>query len=429
MQFFSMDETLIKINELKNLEDVSLTFIKNKIPCLIVFYDGGRNLSITSDENYFKEFIRKVKDLYIKEKSEGKKISIDDDTADILENGNLDNINDIYSYYSDKCIYDESLLFELDKVKSLIDIVKYHLRELFSKTNINVNFDDEVNGYRTYYTINGKIDGYNSLIKMAYRQIGNNNYEFRISGIIKGFNEVVMNIKFNKESIEVNINIPGYNLYSESKYIALDNGVKSFNRVYENYITLYMDDKELESTQKPEGVLVDFDSSSDLKWYKLPWGACYGIDIKSRSLGTNQEYAADLKTKHDEELKSIRTMYVSSNGDIFVKRDNYSKSYIIHVDGMAFSEEIILDKMSKNVLCTRVDDNSDVYAIETQFINLRGIDGYYDEHLEGNYYYHVASASSIDEIDESSIKSVDKDSVLYKKDLLNKDIVLKMGDK
>ena len=85
--------------------------------------------------------------------------------------------------------------------------------------------------------------------------------------------------------------------------------------------------------------------------------------------------------------------------------------------------------MSKNVLCTRVDDNSDVYAIETQFINLRGIDGYYDEHLEGNYYYHVASASSIDEIDESSIKSVDKDSVLYKKDLLNKDIVLKMGDK
>ena len=263
MQFFSMDETLIKINELKNLEDVSLTFIKNKIPCLIVFYDGGRNLSITSDENYFKEFIRKVKDLYLKEKSEGKKISIDDDTADILENGNLDNINDIYSYYSDKCIYDESLLFELDKVKSLIDIVKYHLRELFSKTNINVNFDDEVNGYRTYYTINGKIDGYNSLIKMAYRQIENNNYEFRISGIIKGFNEVVMNIKFNKESIEVNINIPGYNLYSESKYIALDNGVKSFNRVYENYITLYMDDKELESTQKPEGVLVDFDSSSD----------------------------------------------------------------------------------------------------------------------------------------------------------------------
>lgn len=429
MQFLSMDETLIKINKLKNIDSIDLKFIKNKIPFLIVFYDNGKYLSLASDDNYFKEFIRRVKYVYLKEKSEGRDIIIDNDTADILENGNLDNINDIYSYYSNKCLYDESLLFESDKVKSLIEIVKYHLRELFSKTNINVCFDGCINGYRTFYTINGKVNGYNSIIKLSYREVGINNYEFIISGIIPGLNEILMNITFDKESIKVYTNIPSYEITSKYEYFASNQGVKCNKRIFKDNTLLYINDKELEETNKPSYSLIDFDSTGNLKWFKLPWGAYYATDIKYSSLGTNNEIGADLKRSHEEELRSVRIMYVDCNDDYFVKKDIYSKIYVVYVNGEVNSQKVTLDKMSKNLLCLRISDNSDAYVIETEFTDLKGFDGYYDEHLEGNYYYHLVSAPSIIDIQSEDIKPIDKDSVLYKSDLLDKKIVLKVGEK
>ena len=52
---------------------------------------------------------------------------------EILNSGILLDKNKLYEFYNGKYSYDKSLLFQKDEVKSLLNIVEYHLYKLFDK--------------------------------------------------------------------------------------------------------------------------------------------------------------------------------------------------------------------------------------------------------------------------------------------------------
>ena len=184
-----MDPMLIKIYNIKDIEEIKFTDLwpssrGDKItvlPSLYISYDGGKYLSLCSQDKYFDVFVRKVFQVYNLEKNRvivdpdfdpfGKrtKLKINDRTKAILESGDLSKINEIYSFYDQKKSYEHSLAFQSDELRLLLPIIKYHLKQIFDCTDRNIDLSgDVVNGYRNNYGIQYKIDGLDDMLLVNF---------------------------------------------------------------------------------------------------------------------------------------------------------------------------------------------------------------------------------------------------------------------
>lgn len=424
MQFKAMDETLVEINKIKNITSIQFYYIKNVIPSLIVSYDNGKVLNLCSKDKYFIELVRKVRDVYSVEKDNqvletitGKHgIDIDDTTKKIIENASLEKVNELYSFYAEKCSYDESLLFQIDEFEMLFPIVEYHLKDFFSKTNMNISINNDYTGYRNNYIVTGKIDGVNKTFKILFNNTRDNEYEFTICGLFPKCSSLNMKVKFEKEKIEVELNIPDYDIYSVSSYISFDAGIKSITEVIKNNIPMFYQNNDLEEYTSDEKIANH--KSDDLKWYILPWNALYATNTKSSSITPSSK----IVEKHN--------VYMQSDNESFIEKENYSKTFVREIQDGIVPEEVVLDEEIKNITCLPLSD--EVYVIETRFLSSRGTDGYYEEKLNNKYFYHIArSETGIKGIVRDESININKDDINSKGDLLSKPRVLSLlkGDK
>ena len=189
-----MDSLLIKIYGIKDIEEIHITDLVpssregklDVLPSLFIMYDGGKYLSLCSQDKYFDVFVRKVFQVYNLEKDRAivdprfnpfgtrTKIRIDDYSKSILESGELTLINEIYRFYDNKKSYENNLLFQEDEFRILLPIIKYHLKQLFDCTDRVITLDsNNINGYRSNYTLDYKIDGIDDLLLINYVSNGN----------------------------------------------------------------------------------------------------------------------------------------------------------------------------------------------------------------------------------------------------------------
>lgn len=434
MQYSFMDKILIDIYNIKNIESITISDMnfssRNSskviiVPNLLVIYDGGKTLSLCSKDKYFNTYVKKVVQVYNDEKNndlEGSltdpfkmrnDISIDDHSKKILESGELEQVEDLYKFYSNKDSYDYSLLNNKDNVILLLPIVKYHLKDLLKKMNMTIIFNEELSGYRNRFVINGKLDGIPLDILLNYDNVENNTYLFKIGGLFQKNREINMNIKFLNNRITVDILLDNYNFNTTYTYLISNNTIKMINETIKDDETKYYENIDLNECDIEYSNLVNLDNQYNHKWFKLPWNAYYGMSNKIIDLNEN------------EKIVEISNMYLWVNKNECLRKEYYSRSYKKNNTAVITDENLILDQALKDTKGIYLKKG--IYLLETSFLDTLHSSGYYNELLENKYFYHIGIGNTIKDINKEKLETISKnDGVLSYGDVNNTDKVLKM---
>lgn len=436
MRYYGMDPNLITIYNIRNIESIKVwDLVQNSegkrlvIPAIMIIYDGGKQLNLCAKDKYFDIYVKKVVEVYRDEKNNTledaltdpfrlrSKIEIDEYTRSILESGSLEKINGIYRFYQDKESYDESLMFQIDEVKSLINMVQYHIKRLFVNTDTNVTFNPEFSGFRDNYVMSGQINGVEHYFPFIYQKNSDNNYEFWINGLVNQNRPVRVSISFKKDGINVVVSIDGYELYEESSYSITNGTVKEIHDVTRKGITIGYKNNDLEMIpNNPLSNLESLDEDINLKWYMLPWGAVYGCDVVLDEVSST------------EKIIEVHNMYLDTFDNGFVKKEYYSKNYKRNRTVAVNAEDMMLDEVIKNMIGVSIDKDGKLYVIETSFDKVGLSEDNYNGTYGGKYFYHGCYA-------EDGIKGVEKvklvtlskkQNVISNSDLVNKYRILKL---
>jgi len=387
---------------------------------------------LSSKDKYFDSFVKKVVEVYNDEKNNiledsitdpfhlRTHIKIDENTKQILESGKLTNYNQIYEFYNEKESYESSLLFQKDEFILLFPIIKYHIENFFNKTDMNVSINNKLSGYRDNYSTFANVDGLDKFINIYYYKEDDNSYFITLTGILNGMNPIDLSIKFLKDRIEVKLINKKYDIYSEYTYLVNNEKIKQIINIYKNNQSIVYENKDLDECENNYENITDLDCKTNFKWFILPWNAIYGINNEIKSI--NEE----------ERIVKTYSMYLCKLNNSFMKKENYSNIYKKSNNKTIKSDEVVLDDILKNTTCICINSLGGIYAIETSFLDTRYPNGYYQEHLEDKYFYHVfESENGLDDLRKEKLISVSKKDILNNSDLVNESISLKLikGDK
>ena len=421
------DEELIKIYNIRNIESIKFTDLMGHnddkliiVPSLMVVYDNGKFINLCSKDKHFDIFVKKVLEVYNDEKNNSledsltdpfklhKFIQIDEKTKRILENGSLNIKNDLYTFYENKEFFESSLIFEIDEVKSILDIVKYHLKDVLSRININIYFNDLITGYKNNYAIYSNINGKEDFILLKYTK--DDKYNFEISNILK--EKIFLKINFKNDRIYISCDIPKLDLYSNDTYLISTNVIKHIKEIKRNKKNICYENYDLEETENPNKNLLY--GIKEVKWFKLPWNAYYGIN--------NHIY----DISETEKISEIYNVYLATNNYLFYRREHFFKSYKRKNTVSVTGKSVVLDEVES--VTTGVNIDKRLFLIETKFNKVNNPNGYYKLGLENKYFYHLVKSKlpSILEIDKDNFVSISKDDVFEKGDLLENDKILKL---
>ncbi len=429
MKINTMDPQLIAIHNIRNLEYIHFFDIHNKsdskmlvVPALMINYDGGQTINLCAKDKYFDTFVRKVVEVYNDEKDNIREdsltdpfrlrasIQIDDRTKNVLSSGVLENINSIYSFYDGKESYDSSLLFQIDEVRSLMPIIEYHVKKIFGMTDVVISFSDEVTGYRSFYSVNVKVNGIDRYLIISFNKVDSNVYDISIQGLLSNNVPFNMLIDFGKESLIVNTRMGDDLVSSESSYLVTNENVKEIHSVKKNGLPIGYENRDLSIVDNDISNITDIDSDTNLRWFRLPWGAMYGI---CNNIGEVSEF---------EKVIERHNMYVSTLDSSFMIREYFSKSYCRNKTTSVDALDVTLDEVRKSINLGCIDSIEGIYAMESTFSDKVQKSGYYDEHLGDRYFYHLVSSSDgLKGISREGLVPIGReDNILGGVDLLNK---------
>ena len=400
MMINTMDPMLIKIYQIKDIEEISFTDLAPSsrgdrltvMPNLFVRYDGGKYLSLCNQDKYFDVFVRKVYEVYNLEKNRvivdpdfdpfghRTRLKIDDRTKAIFETGSLTTVNGIYSFYDKKKSYEHSLVFQSDELRLLLPIIKYHLKQIFDCTDRVITLgEDTLNGYRNNYGISYKLDGLDDILLINFIGHNNNESSLYIRSRDKKFKPIEMRIAFGKTSIQVDCYFKDYELFSSNEYrIERDNSITDTFRVIKNGQPIIYKNFALERVENPVPNITGIDSAEDVTWYKLPWNAMYGA-------GNGIEVLSEV-----DEIVMVHNKYLAIVGNEFMLREYASKEYQRRKTFEANANRVVMDEVNKRVYGILLNEKESIYLIETYFDDVLRGNGYYDSYLRDQYYYHIA---------------------------------------
>lgn len=433
MQYFEMDKLLVDIYKIENIEyikffDIISGLSRNLtlIPAVMIVSNNGKVFCLCERDKYFDIFVRKVVQVYNDEKNKSrednlvdpfgfrKEIEIDDKTKKILENGELEKISDVYSFYADKDSYSNSLLFQKNEIEHLMKIICYQIKKFFGFTDVVVGLSEIVNGYRDYYTIDAKVNGVEQIITLMFNKVDNNSYEVSIGGILSKNIPVLMSISFSEKGINIATYIKEYDYYCTSDYCFDNEVAKEVYHVKKNGNVIIYENMDLPVSDNSFSNITDLDCKTDLSWYSLPWGGLIGIKKK------------DSIINEEEFIEEYYSMIVEVDNERFYKKEFYNKKFCRKDSPGVSKRELMLDKMEKNVygLLSGLDN---LYIIETNFVN-DGVLGYYGKYLSGKFFYHVVLSDSgvLGIISDNLVPIGKSDDFVTKADLMNNGRLLKL---
>ncbi|MBQ8892091.1 MAG: hypothetical protein IJ068_04485 [Bacilli bacterium] len=425
MQLKTMNDNLRKIEKLKNItfiKFVDLSSTNNDkytiIPGFMVFYNGLDYLFLTSKDEYFLEFVKKLREVYLKEKDNivkkdffGNKysIEIDDITKKLLLEGELDKIEEMYSFLSEKEGYNESLFFKEEEVKGILPIVKYHLENTLSLFSISLEVENSPKGYQGLYYLKGRKNGIPCFIPMFYLKNDYNTYYLEIGGLFDKSMPISMNISFKEKEVVVDTKIEDLAFSNHESYKFSDNKVIAKRTVYLNQDMKIFKSEELKPTLAPKNDLM-YLNGTETHWYLLPWNAYYG--------GKKEE----IQITEDEKINSYQTIYFDIEPKMFFIKENYSKQYQKSSPVVIDNKRFILDNMESTSIGYEQDK---VTYIETSF-NKLGTLGYFKQHLAGKYFYHIAN-KELKSVSKNDFIALNQMNGIYDKtDLLRTEKIKKL---
>lgn len=426
-----MTPELIEINSIKNIEYIKFydltTNDKDKIillPALLISYDNGKTINLCIKDKYFKEFVYKVIEVYNNEKDKPietessspllktRNIQVDQRSKVILDNANIDTKESITSFYKDKDRFDNSLVYEQDEIKSIIDITRFAIMDFAKFANINVELSDNIKGYRTNYIIEGKINDLFVYLLVHYNKVDDNQYIISIGNMGGANKPLIISISFTDNSIRINSKYQNITITNE--YNVLNQKGTYLKEIFRDGEIINFDTGDMEQVQDFEyRNLLYFDDETNRIWYKLPWGAYLG------------EYSYKEKIDTDSDIYHSLVSYIDINDDNFTKREIYTKKLERRSTNSRKSINLTLDEFRK---ITFGYEQKPYYIIETHFKNARG-DGEYQQKYNGKYFYHITKVNDLSEITKDNLKSVRREIINDQADLLSDEKLKKIGGK
>ena len=429
-----MDKTLVEIYSIKNIEEVNFTDLMpistdekiKVIPSLLIKYNGGKYLNLCSKDKYFDVFVKKVYEIYQKEKDREikdtrfgpfgstSKIRIDSKTKEILESGDLTRINEVYKFYDNKKSYNNSLLFQIDELRLILPIIKYHIKKLLDLTDITINFkENEIYGYRNKYTINSIINGINSKVLIDFIKENQNTFSINLKSLEKVFEPMSVKLIFEKDSIIINITIQNNDLSSNDIYKAELDVVNHIFNVVKDGKEIFYKEQYLEKQNIELINLTNIDTEETLTWYKLPWTGYYGINNQVKRFSPIDSFVI------------MHNKYLGIAEDEFMIKEHKAEVYHRDRTFTVNSNDVVLDEVCKTIYGIRPMDN--IYIIETSFDDEIHENGYYDTYLSGRYYYHVIECDQLQTLEKRKLVSISKDDdIITNADLLVAEDVKKL---
>ena len=411
----NIDELLTTIGSIKNLESVKVydltSYVQNDtrtmlLPAILIIYDGGKYLNLSAKDKYFDVFAKKVQSVYNEEKDKlviDKSINpfrtcvidIDDKSKHILESGNLSR----KSLYDDKKAYDYSLFYDMDELFGILPIIKYHLKELFDKTNIPINYyDNKIDGYKKYFRISCTVDGLDDNLILTYKKNEDNSYDISIRSYKNHFPTVDEHIIISSDVIDVTTTIDKSNIRYEKEYEFINNP-KVVERLYKNDNLLFFNKEDIEKCNNPYNNLVSIDKPFNGIWYKLPWNAYYGISEELEEITL------------DDRVVSRDSKYLSINDDSYLIHDDYNKKYFKQKKASVVTSTMELDRIKRVIKGKKLSD--DIYIIETN--------------IDDKYHYEIANVSKLDDISKDKMIYISKDNnIIYSGDLYDTNCIKKL---
>jgi len=414
MTYNVMDPVLIDIYSIKDLNfvkfyDLTLSEANKQIivPSLLISYGNGKYLNMSVKEKYFDVYVKKVIEVYKEEKENGE-ISADARSKIILENGQLTNEQKVTSFYNNKDSYDNSLIFQSDEIKSIMDIIRYEIKSFGEFANLNMTLSDNFRGYRTNYVMEASINGIFTYLLVQYDKVDDNHYQVSIGNLGGANNNFFIDISFTDDSIDI---VCVYkNILFNDNFNINEKKASYIRRIVKDDKPIKFEAGNLEKVTPEETNIINLDyDCEDFSWYQLPWSSYFGHK-ETREVLSGETV---ISSKH--------TIYLDINDDNFYKRDFYTKNVYSDSTASKIGITVILAELRKRTFGFK---SGDCFVIETGFKKASG-DGEYQEKFADKYYYHVVKADKISEIQRDKLFKVDKAIVNESVDLLS-DVKLKM---
>lgn len=435
MKVNKTSDDLIKINQIKDLQsiefyDVCTTVAGDKMlisPGFIIFYGPMKSMFLTTSDEYFEDYVKKLREVYYEEKERiiesgimgDKKIEINPLTKSLLLNGNIENTSELYSFYKNKTGYSESLLFEEDKFKAFFDIISYHIKNTMKLFDVEIGDMSLSGGMNGVYFIRCKKDNAPVILPLYFSKRKDNNYEITIGNLFDKSVPLVMDIMFCKDGINVNNIVTSYKFSDFNSYKFDDKG--TIERIVEldNGLVHYSKNDLPKATSIPDNI-VNLDNNEVIAtWYKYPWNAFEGVTKETYAI--NEDGTLE-KKDGEEQLIINRRVYLTDNEDDIFLKESYSKRYRKRTKTIEQSRDIMFDNLEKQIIGLRKKEG---YLFETTFGG-NAVTGFYKTNLLGKNFYHISKAKTKEELTSESLCSLDKeDSVNEKADLVDVEKVFK----
>lgn len=420
---------LIKINQMKNIRSITFknlyeTRAKEKnaiVPGFIVISDQGI-MYLTSADEYFEDYVRRIRELYEEEKDQVyedgilgfEKLEIDPLTKTMLENSHVANTSELYSFYKEKESYKDSLIFESDKLKSFRGIIIHHLKEtmkLFDKTITDVRISN--NGINGIHYLRCKINNEPQILPIYYEQVDDNSYKISIGNLFDKSIPLNMEIIFTKDGIVVNNTIREYDFSDYTKYEFNKKGTTE-REIHLDKKLKHYEKKDLPQAKTVPVNLANLDNNEPVcVWYKLPWNAYEGVSLTDQGI---KEDGTLGDNDSEDRIISERLVYLACENDDFFIKDSITKRYRKDVSKKTERGEVVFDSLNKEIigLCQKQG-----YLIETSFLG-NAATGFYRTNLLGNKFYHISSEQEKDKLSKENLNSLGREEGLEEKtDLLD----------
>lgn len=433
MKLVSMDDVECAINNIHNIESISFSDLalvsvgKSKtdtysrvledgnqlfIPLLTVVYDGANILNLTSLDKHFNKFVKKVRDVYLKEKDNpiqgdffSSYIKIDDYTKKILLSDSVIKTSDLYSFYEGKTGYDELLISNEKEVLGLLSLIIHIIDTNLSMFKKHFTFGNRIQGYgpRGNYVLEGKINNEYTNCLLRFSKLGNNTYNFDLGNVLGDLTPLKVRVSFNKASLDIVCKSDKSDYQLLESYTYNDGEVIGTREAYLNDNLKYSETLKIEKLSS-DVPLSKIDEDDSLDWFQLPWGSSIGFKY------------IDEKVDDEISTSSRKVQYISINNDVFINLKSAEKMLIRKTPDFKIVKDIIFDDVDKTMIGYKDDD---ITYIRTTF-GADGAVGEYNDKYAGKSFYHVSSATSFEELNKSNIYPVGYDLDVYDQgDLLN----------
>ena len=433
MNYNVMEKDLMDINKIKNLEYVSFYDftvpkkdgnIDRRVIAPALMIKADRNtLNYSVMDKYFVPFVHKVIAVYNKEKNKTseddavptlmtERIVVDAKSKAILENASFLEGKEITGFYNGKDGYNDTLIFQKDEVRSIMDIIRYVITDFSRFSDITVKLSDTYEGYHDNYKINGEVNGKFTYLLIGYEKISDNDYQVSISNLGEPCRPYIVDIHF----LDSRISIVGKykDITITNEFRLEENGASYLYYAYRGGKPIVYDSGDLEEVEFNHKNLINLDHDNSFTWYKLPWNAYIGKNSIVKEI--------DPTTK----VLTNQVMYLDMIDENFYKREFYTKKLLREKTATQSRFLLTVDELRKITFGFKIAEDN--YLIETSFKKALG-DGEYEAKYNNKYFYHLAHAKDLNGITRDGLIPITKDIIEDRNDLLRKEKVKRIGEK